>query len=104
MFLFLVLLGVAFEVIGDVLFKLSAVKDTKLWLLVGYGSYWVGTFFWSLSVRYEDLGKAISVSVSINAAAVILLSLWIFDEKVSPVQWLGVGLAFVSLYLILYTK
>lgn len=100
LFLLLVTLAVALEVIADVLFKKWAIENKNYLLTVGLAIYMVGTAFWAYSLRYEYLSKAISVFAVLNLIILVLVGVLFFKEDLSTTNKIGVILGIVSVILI----
>ncbi len=98
-FLGLLLLAVIFETIADVSFKFSYLQSKQIWLWIGVGLYTIGTIIWAFSLRYEYLSKAISIFTVLNLIAVIVVGALFFQENVSLINKLGIGLGIVSVVL-----
>jgi len=52
-FLGLIALAVALEVLGDILFKNWSISSRNALLYFGLLSYFLGSVFWAFSLRYE---------------------------------------------------
>lgn len=100
LFLILVTLAVALEVIADVLFKKWAIGNKNYLLMVGLVIYMIGTTFWAYSLRYEYLSKAISVFAVLNLIILVLVGVLFFKEDLSTTNKIGVILGILSVILI----
>jgi len=96
----LILLAVAFEVIADVLFKKWALGSKDILVYAGLALYFIGTIFWAFSLKSEPLSKAISVFTVINLIVVVLVGVLYFNEDLSIISKIGIGLGIVSVALI----
>jgi multidrug transporter EmrE-like cation transporter len=99
-FFVFVILAVALEVIGDILFKKWAIEKRDLLLAVGLVLYFIGTFFWAFSLRYEYLAKAISVFTILNLIIVVLVGVLMFKEDLSLINKIGIGLGILAIILV----
>jgi multidrug transporter EmrE-like cation transporter len=99
-FFALILLAVALEVIGDILFKKWSIESKNVLLAVGLLIYFIGTIFWAISLKYEMLSKAISVFTILNLVAIVLVGVIMFKENLSLVNKVGIGLGILSIILI----
>ncbi len=95
-----ILLGVLFEAIGDVVLKKWALAQQNILLLGGLLLYFIGAIFWAFSLKYELLSKSISIFTILNLIAVALLGVFLFQEKLTLVNKLGILLGIVSVILI----
>ncbi len=95
----LIFLAVAFEVIGDIFFKRSVLENKNLFLYIGLFVYFIGTIFWALSLKYELLSKAITIFTIINLIVIILVGVIYFNENISLINKIGVGVGIISVIL-----
>lgn len=98
-FFVLMVLGVVFEVAGDVFFKKWSNTGLRTWLVVGFVLYSIGSFGWAWSLKYEGLAKAVTVFMVANVALAVVAGLVLFGERLSWWNWIGIGLALVSIVL-----
>lgn len=96
----LIALAVLLEVIGDVFFKKWALENKNQLLILGLIIYFIGTFFWAISLKYEFLSKAISVFTILNLIIIVLVGLIYFKEGLSLINKIGIGLGILSVILI----
>ena len=87
------LLGTLLEVWGDIYFK-------KQSFLIGMILYTLGTVFWALSLRFGDLSKLIIVFSVLNLTLAVVAGVYLFNEHLTWIQWVGVGLGSVSVILL----
>lgn len=92
-FWFVVLLGAALEVVGDVYLK-------KQQFALGLFIYFLGSCFWAMSLKEVDLSKGIVVFTVVNLLLVVAVGVFQFNEILTPKQMLGVGFALLSLILV----
>lgn len=55
--------------------------------------------FWVLAMKYESFSKVITVYSTISIVGGIILGYVLFHDKFSIINWIGVGLGIVSIYL-----
>ncbi len=100
LFFGLILLAILFEVFGDILFKKFALQNKNYFLIIGLIIYFIGTFFWAVSLKYESLSKAISIFTILNLIAVVLVGVLMFKENLSLINKIGIFLGVLSIILI----
>ncbi|MEN9649401.1 MAG: Small Multidrug Resistance protein [Candidatus Parcubacteria bacterium] len=98
-FFVLLILAVLFETVADVLFKLSYVQSKSVLLWIGVGLYTVGTIIWAMSLKSEYLSKAITLFSVLNLIVVILVGVLFFNESISLINKVGIGLGVISVFL-----
>jgi multidrug transporter EmrE-like cation transporter len=91
--------GVVLEVAGDVILKKWADNGGRAWFVFGLVVYTLGTIGWAWSLKYEDLGKAITVFMTANVVLAILAGRVFFNERLNPWNWAGVVLAVLAILL-----
>jgi len=96
----LIILAVAFEIIGDILFKKWSIENKSILLYIGLLIYFIGTIFWAFSLKYEYLSTAISVFMIINLVVIVLVGVLYFKEDLSLINKFGIGLGILSVILI----
>lgn len=100
LFLILTALGVAFEITGDAFIKKWSIDNGTPWLIIGFSIYLIGSGFWVASLKYEAISRAITIFMLLNVIGVVLVGLFIFREKLTMQQILGILLGIVALILI----
>jgi small multidrug resistance pump len=96
----LIILAVALEIGGDVLFKKWSLAGSNSMLYIGLGVYFLGSIFWAVSLKYEQLSKAISVFTILNLVVVALVGVLYFKEDLSLLNKLGIALGVLSIILV----
>jgi undecaprenyl phosphate-alpha-L-ara4N flippase subunit ArnE len=96
--------SLACDVFGQTFFKLGAIglddrDDARgltatAWIALGLATYVVEIFVWLRVLALAPLTIAAPIA-SLNYIGVVLVSRWLFAERISPRQWLGAG--FVTL-------
>lgn len=99
-FLFLITLAVALEVVADVMFKKWSLGSKSYWLIIGLAIYMIGTTFWAYSLKYGHLSKAISIFAVLNLVILVLVGALIFKEDLSLINKIGIILGIISVVLI----
>ena len=94
------LLGVFFEIVGDVFFKRWALENKTSMLWVGFAIYTIGALFWAWSLKYEMLSKAISIFTILNLIIVVGVGVVFFKENISLLAKTGILLGIISIMLI----
>lgn len=95
----LIVLAVALEVVGDVLFKKWTIDNKNLLLYSGFLIYAISTIFWAISLKYDFLSKAISIFTILNLIVVVLVGVLYFKEDLSLLNKIGIGLGALSVIL-----
>lgn len=99
-FLFLVVMAVILEVMGDIMIKKWTIDKTNFLLVIGAGVYFLGSIFWIISLKYEYLARAISVFTVLNLIVIVLAGIVIFKEDLSLVNKIGIFLGILGVILI----
>lgn len=99
-FLWLVTIAVALEIIADVLFKYWSINSKGFLLWVGLAIYVIGTLIWAYSLKFEFLSKAITIFTVLNLVVVTLVGVFLFNEHLSLINKIGVLLGIVSVVLV----
>ena len=99
-FLFLLILAVAIEVVADVFFKKWSIEGKNILFLLGMIIYVIATCFWAISLKYGYLSKAVSIFTVLNLIAVVLVGVIMFKEDLSLLNKIGIGLGIISVLLI----
>lgn len=93
--IFYILIGtcVIFELVGDYLFKSGS-------LVIGTSSYLISSLLWLYSLRYEDLSRASVIFILLSLVCLTLMGVICFNETLTILNWIGVGLAVISILLV----
>lgn len=100
LFLILVIVAVAFEVVADIMFKKWATENKNLLIIGGLLIYLVGTVVWAFSMRYNLFSKAVSIFSILNFIAAILIGVLLFKDDLSSINKVGIILGLISIVLI----
>ena len=93
-------LAVSLEIVADVLFKKWSLGSKNYLFIAGMIIYMIGTAFWAYSLKFENLSRAISVFVISNLIILVLVGVFIFKEKLSLVNKIGIIIGIIGIILI----
>jgi len=96
----LIALAVGLEVVGDIFFKKWAIDNKNILIYAGLLIYFIGTIFWAISLKYQQLSKAVSVFTVLNLIIIVLVGVLYFKEDLSLINKVGIGLGILSVILI----
>lgn len=106
--IFIVLLCTIFTSLGQVLLKLGSSNTdsiihilTNANLILGVCSYAIGAILLIIALKYGDL-SLIYPFVALSFVWVTLLSIFIFHENVSLINWCGIFVIIIGVSLIGY--
>ncbi len=99
MFFGLIGLAVLLEVTADIFFKKWALGNRNVLLLAGLIFYFIGTVFWAFSLKYDLLSRAVSIFTILNLIVVVLVGVLVFNEHLSLMNKIGIGLGVLSVVL-----
>lgn len=99
-FLILILVATALEIVGDILFKKWSLNGKSFLFVVGFLIYAIGVVFWGLSLKYGYLSEAISILTVLNLVIISLVGVLYFHEDLSLINKIGIALGVVSVILI----
>ena len=95
----LIVTGAVLEVAGDVMLKQWAVGKGISWFVSGELIYTMGAIAWAVSLKYKDLGKAVSIFMAMNVALVVVMGAVLYKEKLSGWNLAGVAMAICAIIL-----
>jgi multidrug transporter EmrE-like cation transporter len=98
--LLLISIAVAFEVVGDILFKYWSLNSKTFFIVGGVLIYSVATVIWAYSLKYGYLSKEITIFTVFNLIAVVLAGVLIFKESLSTINIIGIILGVISVILV----
>ncbi len=96
----LIVIAVVFETVADVLFKKWSIENKSTILWGGLALYFIGTLIWAYSLKFDYLSKAITVFTVLNLIAVITVGILFFNESLSLINKVGIGLGILSVLLL----
>jgi len=86
---------------GSVALRHWATSFSSSSLAAGLALYNLGTVLWlAVMRRGMPLGRAVVVFGTMNLVLAVVAGIAIFKERLSPVQWAGVGLALLAVVLV----
>ncbi len=83
---------------GQVFFKMSQGSLASPLLYLGFLLYGFSAFLWIYSLKFLPLSKVYPFTF-LTFALVLVLSYLIFNERLSPINFLGIALIVVGVYL-----
>jgi EamA domain-containing membrane protein RarD len=87
--------------LGEVFSKLWANTGNIHNFLAAFSTYCVGTFIWlMLILNTNELGRMGYLIIAQGTLVTFLLSFFIFSERMSTAQYVGVALAAISVWLL----
>jgi drug/metabolite transporter (DMT)-like permease len=87
--------------LGEVFSKFWANTGSLFNLLIAFCTYCVGTFIWlMLMLNTNELGRMGYLIIAQGTLVTFLLSYFIFSERMSTTQYVGVVLAAISVWLL----
>jgi multidrug transporter EmrE-like cation transporter len=96
----LLLVAIFFEAVADVLFKEWSIDNKAFYLVAGLAIYFISTVGWAYSLRHNLLSKAITIFTVLNLLLVLLAGYFIFNERLSTPNKVGVVLGVISVILL----
>jgi small multidrug resistance pump len=96
----LLLIAIFFEAVADVLFKEWSIDNKTFYLVAGLAIYFISTVGWAYSLRHNLLSKAITIFTVLNLLLVLLAGYFIFNERLSTLNKVGVVLGVISVILL----
>jgi drug/metabolite transporter (DMT)-like permease len=109
---FLWLINIACDTVGQVAFKYAAVTSNdkqglcywqrlfgNMWLWLGFGSYFVGFVFWLAFLSEVPLSQGILLG-SFNMITVMLAGRILFKEHLTPFRLIGIFFITVGVVLV----
>ncbi len=104
-FSLLVLISVSCNTVAQTLLKLgSGQNPLNIYLLGGITTYGISTIFYILVLGKFNLSVAYPVVIGLTIIATTISGALILHEKVSPTQWLGIGLMLSAIFAIAFGK
>jgi drug/metabolite transporter (DMT)-like permease len=98
----LVIFCAILEGFGQVFLKKSMLPAVRwsLWASLGVAVLCLEAVAYTKALVFLDVSEAYAMG-SLNLIAVAMLSQWFLQEKVTRVRWLGVGLIFIGVGLVI---
>jgi multidrug transporter EmrE-like cation transporter len=105
LFSFLILLTVALNTGAQLLLKMGSGQGLlNLYLLGGIVVYGLSTVVYILVLGKFNLSVAYPVVIGLTVVATTIAGSFILQEKVTPVQWTGIGLMIAAIFAIAFGK
>lgn len=99
--LFLLFLFAAIGVMtGDVFLYYWAKNDFFINLIFGLFFNLIGIIFYAHTLKFENLGIATAIFLSMNIVAVMLAGVILFKDQLSLLQILGISMLIVAILII----
>ena len=93
MFIFFILLAVGLNTGGQVFLKMGTGQyPLNIYLIGGLGLYVIGTIFYILVLGKFNLSVAYPTVIGLTLIATTISGIFFLHEKVTFIQWIGVGL------------
>ncbi|OHA82809.1 MAG: hypothetical protein A2408_01735 [Candidatus Yonathbacteria bacterium RIFOXYC1_FULL_52_10] len=97
--LLLLFIGGTILTIGDIVFKFWAINGKHSWYAAGIIVYLIGLLFLVQSFKTTHIATASVMFVIFNVITLAAVSALYFNERLSGVQIIGVGLALLSVVI-----
>lgn len=89
---------VAFELVADVLAKQFSLNGKLIFGVLSIGGYVLANIAWLISLRSGGtLGRGTVIFSALNGAIAVVLGLFVFHEKASPYQLIGMALGIAAI-------
>lgn len=97
----LVVLSAFLEGVGQVFLKKSVLTKVRwlMWISAGVIVLALQALVYTEALKLLDVSVAFTI-LSLNLIAITVLSHWVLREKVTRTRWIGVGLIFVGVALV----
>lgn len=102
MFIVYVAISTVLYVVGDILGKIWAINDNWRWFWLGLFLYSVGGAASFYSIREESLSLALLIMPPIAIVFSLLAGKFLFDEKLSSVQYAAGGVMLLAVVVIMW--
>lgn len=91
------LLAIIFEILGTSFLKLENISLALILMSIFIA---VSYFFMGLCLKHIQVGVAYALWELLGALGILAIAFFVFDEKLSNMQFLGIALAFIGIILI----
>jgi multidrug transporter EmrE-like cation transporter len=102
MFIFYTILGALFYTIGDILGKYWTLNDSWLYFWVGLAFYSAGGALMFFAMKADSMTMALLVMPPVAITLSLIAGRFIFDEKISSVQYAAGCVILVSIIALLW--
>lgn len=101
MWIFPLLLLIAFEAVADIFSKEYSLHGKLLSWMIAISSYLVANVFWLMAIRRGSGLTRGAILFSIGSAfAAILIGTVLYNEKLTPTEWFGVLFGVIAIGLL----
>ncbi|WP_018758689.1 EamA family transporter [Paenibacillus terrigena] len=109
---FLIFVYLVFAVSGLIFMKLGAegtsiqfgskILDIQLnvYMILGLITYMLGFLMWAILLKKYDLSYIVPITTSLSYIAVIIGGVFIFKEKISPLNGIAIGIILIGVILL----
>ena len=98
--LVLIFLGGITLTVGDLIMKKWVDHGSIFVYIIGLLAYMVGMIFLSQSFKFKNIAIASLMLVIFNIATLLIVSWFFYNEKLSVVQMIGLGLGMASIIIL----
>ena len=97
----LVCLCAVIEAFAQVALKISATARTRwlLWIAAAIGLFVIRALVYSSALRFLNVSVAFAID-TVSLVTITLLSMWVLQERVTPIRWVGIGLIVIGASLV----
>ncbi len=98
----LVVIAAALEGLGQVFLKKSTLTKVRwtFWIAAGLGVLTMEALIYTEALKFLDVSVAFTI-LSLNLIMITVLSRLLLKEHVTKTRWIGVGLIFVGVALVM---
>lgn len=98
----LVVLSALLEGLGQVFLKKSVLTKVRwfMWISAGIVVLALQALVYTEALKLLDVSVAFTI-LSLNLIAITVLSHWVLREQVTRTRWIGVGLIFIGVALVM---
>lgn len=93
------IIGGSILTIGDIIFKFYTEKPQNILYILGISIYLVGLIFLIQSFKTQNIAIASTIFIIVNVVTLAFVSWLYFGDKLSILQIIGIGLAFIAVLL-----
>lgn len=98
--LFLLFVGGIILTSGDITMKKWVESSNNTWYIIGLVIYLIGMNFLAQTFKYKNIAVASVVFVLFNVITLIFVSWMFYNEKISYIKLLGIGLGLISVAIL----
>ncbi|MCS7206269.1 MAG: SMR family transporter [Leptospiraceae bacterium] len=107
--LIVLIVAILLNAFANVFLKASAIYENdgslikkifNLWLILGILSFGLAFLFYRYVLKEIPLSIAYPIMTTSGFAVVLLVSRFLFHEKLALVQWIGIGFLILGIWLI----